>query len=315
MRARGRPVPDGRDASCRAESRQPMSAVVTLDLAAGARRSDAERGATSRARSRKAASRAAARRLRADRNRAPLPVAGVVGRAREEHQPRRRDDSRARTAAPADRAELAAMIARFAANAAELVDRALPALCALREARADELSAAARGRPRGVVAQGRFAPARRRVSVAPQPRRAHPARVLERQSRRGPRLARRRAVRGDGEDAAAAHLDPLPGSAAVLAALHVTKGRRSEYDHLMLGSARPREGGSRVPARLPAGDRALRARHDVALLLGPGDACGGVGPVHAGADDPPAARGAVRPARAPLAILERLTGRALVPAH
>ena len=86
-----------------------------------------------------------------------------------------------------------------------------------------------------VVAQGRQPLARRRLSVAAQSRRAHPARVHQRQSaRRAARLACRRAVRGNGEAFLPRIKPQIPGAAGCMNLLHITKSPRSEYDHLML---------------------------------------------------------------------------------
>src|SRR5678816_4374231 len=76
---------------------------------------------------------------------------------------------------------------------------------------------------------------------------------------------------------------------AVLAALRVTKGARSEYDHLMLGLHDRAKADADYQARSP-----LRAGIDVDLLFGPGDARRDERAVHARADDPSSARGHVR---------------------
>ena len=89
-----------------------------------------------------------------------------------------------------------------------------------------------------------------------------------------------------------------PARRDALSALHVTKGLRSPYDHLMLGLHDGAKADLAYQRELRAAGRALRAGHDVAVLFRPGDARGGVGPVHARADDPSAARRAVRAASA-----------------
>ena len=117
---------------------------------------------------------------------------------------------------------------RFAESAASLVTTLFPRYAPyVKRARTSFRPQPAVG-PRRLVAQGRFAAARRRVSVAAESRRAHPARVHQRESDGAARVARRRTVRGDGEDDAAAHPSAAPGLCRLLAALHVTKGRRSD---------------------------------------------------------------------------------------
>ena len=122
---------------------------------------------------------------------------------------------------------------------------AVPALCALCEARAHELSPATGRRAQRVVAQGRFAAARRRLSEPAQPWRADPARVLQHQPHRAARVARRRVVRDDGEDAAAAHSRPAAGfrRAAGGAARH--QGPAQPLRSPDAEPARSREGGPR----------------------------------------------------------------------
>jgi hypothetical protein len=107
---------------------------------------------------------------------------------------------------------------------------------------------------------------------------------------------------------------PLPGSAALLAALHVTKGRRSEYDHLMLGLH----------------DRAKEdmeyqrncAQKLVAMAPGTTWLCFSDQVMHAAVSGQYMLEQTIHipvsalydKERAPLAILQRLTGRTLVPA-
>jgi hypothetical protein len=108
---------------------------------------------------------------------------------------------------------------------------------------------------------------------------------------------------------------PLPGSATVLAALHVTKGRRSRYDHLMLNLhdrakedlAYQRECGQQV-VRFAAGatwicfsDQVMHAAVSGQYMLEQ--------TIHL----PISAL--YEPQQAPIAILERLTGRSLIPAQ
>ena len=107
--------------------------------------------------------------------------------------------------------------------------------------------------------------------------------------------------------------DPLPGSAAILAALHVTKRKRSAYDHLMLNLH----------------DRAkedLTYQRDCAqqtVHFAPGTTwlCFSDQLMHAAVSGQYMLEQTINlpvsalydPSRAPLAILERLTGRVLVP--
>jgi hypothetical protein len=107
---------------------------------------------------------------------------------------------------------------------------------------------------------------------------------------------------------------PLPGSAALLAALYVTKGQRSEYDHLMLNlhdrakedMEYQRNCAQKVVAMAPGttwlcfSDQVMHAAVSGQYMLEQTIHI----PVSALYDKE----------RAPLAILQRLTGRALVPA-
>jgi len=108
---------------------------------------------------------------------------------------------------------------------------------------------------------------------------------------------------------------PLPGSAALLAALHVTKGRRSRYDHLMLNLhdrakedlAYQRDCGQQV-VQFPPGttwvcfsDQVMHAAVSGQYMLEQ--------TIHL----PVSAL--YEPQQAPIAVLERLTGRSLAPAQ
>lgn len=108
---------------------------------------------------------------------------------------------------------------------------------------------------------------------------------------------------------------PLPGSAAVLSALHVTKGRRSHYDHLMLhlhdrakaDLAYQRDCAQQVVSFAPGttwlcfSDQVMHAAVSGQFMLEQ--------TIHL------PVRALYDPQRAPLAILERLTGRPLVSAE
>ena len=228
------------------------------------------------------------------------------------------DGDRLRGAAgtAADRAELAAMIARFAACAGELVAALFPRYAPYVQARADQLPAAAGRGPRRFVAQGRLAAAHRRVPVAAEPRRADPARVLEHQpaartasgaSASPSRRWRRRCCRASG--------GPLPGAAAFLAALHVTKGLRSRLRSPDARPARSREGG-------PRATRSDCAQEIVRFAPGTTWLCFSDQVMHAAVSGQFMLEQTIHlpvsslydPARSPLAILQRLTGRALAPA-
>ena len=96
----------------------------------------------------------------------------------------------------------------------------------------------------------------------------------------------------------------------MLAALRVTKGPRSEYDHLMLGLHDRREGRS-------SSTSAARAQREVRFAPGTTWICYSDQVMHAAASGqfmleqtthlPLAAL--YEPARSPLAVLERITGR------
>ena len=203
--------------------------------------------------------------------------------------------SRARAARAADLAELAAMIARFAADAADLVTALFPRYAPyVKRARTSYRPQPAVGRD----VSWRKDDSRLHVDAFPsRPNRGE--RILRVFTNVNPAEARVWRV-GEPFEAMAKTLlprirRPLPGSAraARRAARHQGPAQRLRPPDAR--PARPREGGPGLPARLRAAGRALRARHDVALLLRPGDARGGVGPVHARADDPSAGLGAVRP--------------------
>jgi len=107
---------------------------------------------------------------------------------------------------------------------------------------------------------------------------------------------------------------PLPGAAVLLAAIHATKGIRTEYDHLMLGlhdyakaDLAYQRDCAQETARFEPGttwlcfsDQVMHAAQSGQYMLEQ--------TIHL----PLAAL--YEPERAPLAVLERLTGRALTPA-
>ena len=106
---------------------------------------------------------------------------------------------------------------------------------------------------------------------------------------------------------------PLPGSAALLSALHVTKGRRSHYDHLML----------HLHDRAKADMDYQRDCAQQVVQFAPGTTwlCFSDQVMHAAVAGQfmleqtihLPVRALYDPQRAPLAILERLTGHRLIP--
>jgi hypothetical protein len=134
----------------------------------------------------------------------------------------------------ADLADLAAMIARFAENAAALVATLFPRYAAyVKRARTSF-------RPQPAVGRNvswRKDDSRLHIDAFPS-RPNHGERILRVFSNVNPGEPRVWRVGEPFETMAKTLLPrirgPLPGSAALLAALHVTKGQRSRYDHLML---------------------------------------------------------------------------------
>jgi len=170
-----------------------------------------------------------------------------------------------------DLADLAAMIARFAANAADLVTALFPAYAPyVKRARTSYRPQPAVGR----AVSWRKDDSRLHVDAFPsRPNRGERIlRVFSNVSPDEPRIWRVAAARRGPCDQGRAHGIRSPDARA----------------------ARPREGRPCVPARLRAGNRAFRPRHDLALLFRPGHARRGVRPIHAGADDQPATVRALR---------------------
>jgi hypothetical protein len=214
----------------------------------------------------------------------------------------------------ADRAELAAMIARFAANAASLVTTLFPRYAPyVKRARTSYRPQPAVGRD----VSWRKDDSRLHVDAFPS-RPNHGERILRIFSNVNPTEPRVWRVGEPFEAMATALLPgvtrPLPGSATALALLHVTKGRRSEYDHLMLRlhdrakadldyqQRCPQEVVRFAPATtwLCFSDQVMHAAMSGQYMLEQTIHL----PVSALYD----------PSRSPLAILERLTGRRLAPA-
>jgi hypothetical protein len=216
---------------------------------------------------------------------------------------------------PADRAELAAMIARFAAAAAELVATLFPRYAPhVTHARSSY-------RPQGAVGRDvswRKDDSRLHVDAFPsRPNRGE--RILRVFANVNPTEDRVWRV-GEPFEAMARTLlprisDPVPGASAVLAALRVTKGRRSVYDHLMLN----------LHDRAKADLAYQRGCPQETVRFAPGTTwiCFSDQVMHAAVSGQFMLEQTIHlpvsslynPARAPLAILERLTGRVLAPAR
>jgi hypothetical protein len=215
--------------------------------------------------------------------------------------------------ASGDLAELAAMVTRFAQDAASLVTTLFPRYAPyVKRARTSFRPQPAVGRD----VSWRKDDSRLHIDAFPsRPNRGE--RILRVFSNVNPTKPRVWRV-GESFETMAKTLLPrvrpaLPGAAAVLAALHVTKGRRSDYDHLMLNLH----------------DRAkedMAYQRDCAqqvILFAPGTTwlCFSDQVMHAAVSGQYMLEQTIHlpvsalyePARAPLAILERLTGRALVP--
>ncbi len=213
-----------------------------------------------------------------------------------------------------DRAALARMVARFAADATGLVAALFP--------RYAPYLARARSSFRPHTAAGRAVSWRKddtRLHVDAFPSRPNRGeRILRVFCNVNPKGEDRVWRVGESFDAMAGQLLPTvrPMRAwepAVLAALRVTKGMRSEYDHLMLGL--------HDRAKADAGYRARCPQREIRFAPGTTWLCYSDQVMHAAISGqfmleqtihlPLAAM--YEPARAPLTILERLTGRALAP--
>ena len=214
-----------------------------------------------------------------------------------------------------DLAELGAMVARFAESAASLVATLFPRYAPyVKRARTSFRPQPAVGRD----VSWRKDDARLHVDAFPS-RPSRGERILRVFSNLNPSEPRVWRVGEPFETMAKTLLprvrEPLPGAAAVLAALHVTKGRRSDYDHLMLNlhdrakedMTYQRECAQQVVHFAPGttwlcfSDQVMHAAVSGQYMLEQTIHL----PVSALYD----------PARAPLAILERLTGRRLIPAQ
>jgi hypothetical protein len=214
-----------------------------------------------------------------------------------------------------DLSELAAMIARFAANAADLVAALFPAYAPyVTRARTSYRPQPAVGR----AVSWRKDDSRLHVDAFPsRPNRGE--RILRVFSNVNPSEPRVWRV-GEPFEAMARTLlprisRPLPGTAAVLAAIHATKGLRTEYDHVMLG----------LHDRAKADLAYQRDSAQEIVPFAPGTTwlCFSDQVMHAAVSGQYMLEQTIHlplsalyeAERAPLAILERLTGRALTPAR
>ena len=217
--------------------------------------------------------------------------------------------------AAADRVELASMIARFAAGASELVTAMFPRYAPyVRRARSSYRPQPAVGR----AVSWRKDDSRLHVDAFPsRPNRGE--RILRVFTNVNPSEDRVWRV-GESFEVMARTLlprvaNPIPGASAVLAALRVTKGRRSIYDHLML----------KLHDRAKADLDYQRECAQEIVRFAPGTTwvCFSDQVMHAAVSGQFMFEQTIHlpvsalydPARSPLAILTRLTGRALVPAQ
>jgi hypothetical protein len=215
----------------------------------------------------------------------------------------------------ADLADLAAMVARFAAQAAGLVSALFPAYAPwVKRARTSYRPQPAVGR----AVSWRKDDSRLHVDAFPS-RPNHGERILRVFTNVHPTEPRVWRVGEPFEQMAKTLLPkiapPLPGASLLLAAVHVTKGRRSEYDHLMLGL----HDGAKADLEYQKGC----AQEVASFAPGTTWICFSDQVMHAAVSGqymleqtihlPLSAL--VAPERSPLAILERLTGRTLVAAR
>jgi hypothetical protein len=223
------------------------------------------------------------------------------------------DAIRGAQGAPDDLRALAAMIGRFAGAATGLVSRLFPAYAkAAQRARTSYRPHPATGR----AVSWRKDDARLHVDAFPS-RPTHGERILRVFCNVNPDGVDRVWRVGEPFAEMAARLLPRvrrmrTGEAALLAALHVTRSRRSEYDHLMLGlhdaakadldyqHASPQEEVHFAPGTtwICFSDQVMHAASQGQFMLEQ--------TIHL----PLAAL--YEPERSPLAVLERLTGHALV---
>jgi len=212
----------------------------------------------------------------------------------------------------ADRAALAQMVARFATSASGLVATLFPRYAPyLKSARTSYRPQPAAGRD----VSWRKDDTRLHVDAFPsRPNRGE--RILRVFCNVNPHGEDRVWRVGEPFETMAAHFLPRlrpqrPGEAAVLALLHVTKGRRTEYDHLMLGL--------HDAAKADAGYQRTCAQQEVRFAPGTTWLCYSDQVMHAAMAGQYMLEQTIHlplaalydRERAPLAILERMTGRAL----
>jgi hypothetical protein len=214
----------------------------------------------------------------------------------------------------AERAQLAAMITRFAGQAAGLVTTLFPRYAPyVKRARTSYRPQPAVGRD----VSWRKDDSRLHVDAFPS-RPSRGERILRVFSNVNPAADRVWRV-GEPFEMMARTLLPrvrrgVPGAATALAALRVTKGRRTEYDHLMLGL--------HDQAKADLAYQKQCAQQVVRFAPGTTWLCFSDQVMHAAVSGQYMLEQTIHlpvaalydPARSPLAILERLTGRALAPA-
>jgi hypothetical protein len=211
-----------------------------------------------------------------------------------------------------DLQDLGAMIARFARCARSLTRALFPAY--------QEALEVARTSFRPVEAENRAASWRkddRLLHVDAFPSRPnHGERILRVFTNVNPREARIWCVGEPFENMAARFVPaipgPLPGSARLLAALGITKGRRSEYDHLMLqlhdrmkSDGAYQQSAPQLRFAFPPGSTWVVFSDQVSHAV-----LGGQYMLEQTLHLP--VRAMQEPERAPLRVLERLTGRSLL---
>ena len=212
----------------------------------------------------------------------------------------------------ADLAALARMVARFAEQASGLVAALFPRYAPyLKRARTSYRPHGAAGR----AVSWRKDDTRLHVDAFPS-RPTHGERILRVFCNVNPNGEARVWRVGEGFEAMAQRLLPrvrrmLPAEAGMLHALHVTKSRRSEYDHLMLGL--------HDAAKADASYQTDSPQQEVRFLPGTTWICYSDQVMHAASSGQYMFEQTIHlpiealyePERSPLAVLERVTGRVL----
>ncbi len=211
-----------------------------------------------------------------------------------------------------DLAKMTAMVARFATQASGLVAQLFPRYAPyLKRARTSYRPHPASGRN----VSWRKDDARLHVDAFPS-RPNHGERILRVFCNVNPNGEARVWRVGEGFEAMAQRLLPrvrrmLPAEAGMLHALHVTKSRRSEYDHLMLGL--------HDAAKADASYQTDSPQQEVRFLPGTTWICYSDQVMHAASSGQYMFEQTIHlpiealyePERSPLAVLERVTGRVL----